>query len=93
MIKAVLLDYDGVLVNSMPFHVQAWQIVFEDFDIEIKPEVVLLTEGSRSIELARKIFEEQNVSMTEDDLIDFVAKKQQIYRDITPAQLSNGAEA
>lgn len=91
MIKAVLFDYDGVLVDSMDFHVYAWQIVFKDFNIDIHPEEVLLTEGARSIELARKVLSEHNISITEDKLADFVNKKQNTYRQITRAQFSEEA--
>ena len=93
MVKAVLFDYDGVLVNSMPFHVKAWQSVFTDFEIAIKPEEVLLREGARSIELAREIFADRSLEISELELKKFVDKKQQIYRKITEAKIENGTEA
>lgn len=93
LIKAVLFDFDGVLVNSMSFHVKAWQTIFRDIDIEIKPEDVLLTEGSRSIELARQILTKKNVETSEEALINLVAKKQRKYREITKAKLTNSAES
>lgn len=93
MVKAVLFDYDGVLVNSMPFHVKAWQSVFTDFEIAIKPEEVLLREGARSIELAREIFADRSLEISELELKEFVDKKQKIYRKITEAKIENGTEA
>jgi len=92
LVKAVLFDYDGVLVNSMPFHVKAWQSVFTDFEITIKPEEVLLREGARSIELAREIFADRSVEISESELKEFIDKKQQIYRKITEAKIENGTE-
>lgn len=91
MLKAVLFDYDGVLVNSMGFHVQAWQIVFKDFNIDIRPEDVLLTEGARSIELARQVLSENNISISEDRLVEFVDKKQRAYHEITSARFLEDA--
>jgi len=93
LVKAVLFDYDGVLVNSMPFHVKAWQSVFTDFEIAIKPEEVLLREGARPIELARDIFADRSLEISELELKEFVDKKQQIYRKITEAKIENGTEA
>ncbi len=93
MVKAVLFDYDGVLVNSMPFHVKAWQSVFTDFEIAIKSEEVLLREGARPIELAREIFADRSLEISELELKEFVDKKQQIYRKITEAKIENGTEA
>ncbi|MFQ5865545.1 MAG: HAD family hydrolase [bacterium] len=93
MIKAVLFDYDGVLVNSLPFHVKAWQNVLSAYNIKVKPDDVRLREGSRSIEIAREIFEDWNVNISEDALVKLVETKQRIYRDITKAKLEHGVEA
>lgn len=37
-IKAILFDMDGVLVDSMFYHIKAWQMAFEDFGIKISDE-------------------------------------------------------
>jgi len=92
LVKAVLFDYDGVLVNSMPFHVKAWQSVFSDFEITIEPDEVLLREGARSIELACEIFADRCVEISELELKEFIDKKQKIYRKITEAKVENGTE-
>jgi beta-phosphoglucomutase-like phosphatase (HAD superfamily) len=38
MVKAVIFDVDGTLVDSVDLHAQAWQDAFRDFghDIELK---------------------------------------------------------
>jgi len=92
LVRAVLFDYDGVLVNSMPFHVKAWRSVFSDFEITIKPEAVLLREGARSNELALEIFADRGVEISELELKEFIDKKQKIYRKITEAKIENGTE-
>lgn len=91
MFKAVLFDFDGVLVDSMPFHVQAWQEVFRAYGIEIRPEEVLLTEGCRSIELAAKVFAERGRSAGNGALQELVARKQQRYQEITKASMDDAA--
>jgi len=92
LVRAVLFDYDGVLVNSMPFHVKAWQSVFSDFEITIKPEEVLLREGARSNELALEIFADRGVEISELELKELIDKKQKLYRKITEAKIENGTE-
>ena len=37
-IKAVLFDFDGVIANTLTYHVQAWQQVFDKYEVEIVPE-------------------------------------------------------
>ena len=93
MVKAVLFDYDGVLVNSMPFHVKAWQSVFADFKITIEPEEVLLREGARPIELAHEIFADRSVEISELELKQLIDRKQKSYRKITEAKIENGTKS
>ncbi len=88
----MLFDFDGVLVNSMAFHVRAWQEVFRAHDITIRPADILLTEGSRSVELARQIFDAHHIKISDSKLHQFVDRKQGIYREITEAVLQPGVQ-
>ena len=93
MLKAVLFDFDGVLVDSMSFHVEAWQSVFKEYHIKIAPEDILLTEGCRSIELAEKIFSDWNYDITSQELNKFVERKQGRYQKITKATFDENASS
>lgn len=44
-VKAVIFDMDGVLIDSMPYHVKAWQKVFKPLGEEISAEEVYAREG------------------------------------------------
>lgn len=46
MFKGMVFDSDGVLVDSMSYHAQAWVKVFEDEDIEVSEEEIYEIEGS-----------------------------------------------
>lgn len=43
--KAILFDMDGVLYDSMPYHVRAWQETAEKYKLIAKPEDFYLYEG------------------------------------------------
>jgi beta-phosphoglucomutase len=45
-VKAILFDMDGVIMNSMDYHVKAWQEVYASFNRYISREEILLQEGS-----------------------------------------------
>lgn len=93
MIKAVLFDNDGVLINSMPYHYKAWKTVFEEYNIFIESEDVLLTEGCKSIELVQKIFADKEINLSDEELTRFVKRKNQLYQSITEATLRPETES
>jgi beta-phosphoglucomutase len=85
LFKAVLFDYDGVIVYTMPYHIKAWQAQFNEFGIEIKPHDVLLREGSIAINIGRNIFQKNGIDISQSELEQFVREKQERYRAITEA--------
>jgi len=91
VIQAFLFDFDGVLVNSMPYHIQAWQDEFSKLGIQIDPNDVYLREGSRANAIGKALFEKAGLQISEKDLEKFIAKKRQRYADITRAGLMPGA--
>ena len=59
--KGIIFDLDGVLVDSMPTHFQAWKEAFAKIaGIEIKERDIYLLEGMRGLDLVTRIFEQKN---------------------------------
>jgi HAD superfamily hydrolase (TIGR01509 family) len=46
VLKALIFDMDGVLVDSMPFHAAAWKKAFLDMGMVIQDEDIYAIEGS-----------------------------------------------
>lgn len=92
MIEGVLFDYDGVLIQSHPYHVQAWRGEFaaSGFDVEVADEDILLYEGSMAINIGRRLFKKFGVAVTEAQLTAFTKRKQARYREITRATVMKG---
>ena len=86
MIDGVLLDLDGVLVNSIPAHGKAWAWIMESVGIKVDPFVAPLTEGMRSREIARLIFKaaenDQGLRMNDAELDEMIERKRTYYRSI-----------
>ena len=61
--EAAIFDLDGVLVNSMPTHFQAWKAAFVKITgLEIAERDIYLLEGMRGMELVEKIFDQKGFS-------------------------------
>jgi beta-phosphoglucomutase len=57
MLKAIIFDVDGVLVDSMFFQADAWVKAFKEIDITITREDIYELEGSNDARLIKTIFE------------------------------------
>ncbi len=57
MLKAIIFDVDGVLVDSMFFQADAWVKAFKEIDITITREDIYELEGSNDARLIKAIFE------------------------------------
>lgn len=56
MKKGIIFDLDGVLVDSMPSHAQAWVHAFQNIaNIQVAKRAIYLLEGMRGAELAERI--------------------------------------
>lgn len=54
-LKAVLLDMDGVVADSMGYHVAAWQEAFGHYGLSVPAEVLYLNEGAIATETVRRL--------------------------------------
>jgi beta-phosphoglucomutase len=60
--KGVIFDLDGVLVDSMPDHYQAWKTVFKEIaNIDVDERSIYSLEGMRGSELIKKVLEQKGV--------------------------------
>lgn len=85
--SAVLFDFDGVLIDSMPHHVSAWQEILKGMGINIPDDRLRLAEGEKAKVTIRKLAAESNLSLDEQQLEDLVERKRQIYRKSAPKGL------
>ncbi len=90
MINAILFDHDGVLVNSMPFHVQAWQEVMSRHGVEIDPLEIYLQEGATTMEVAAELCHRHRKSASPELVQRIVAEKRDRYLAINQTTINDG---
>jgi beta-phosphoglucomutase len=63
MAKSIIFDMDGVILDSMPYHVQAWQGALCAHGLSVSEEILYIHEGAIEPETAVAIFEENGCPM------------------------------
>jgi beta-phosphoglucomutase len=85
--SAVLFDLDGVLIDSMRFHVQAWLEVFKSCGVILDPREILLREGEKAGTTALLLAQKYGLNWTQSDLDAKVRAKREIYQRQAPRNM------
>lgn len=91
--KGIVFDMDGVLVDSMHYHAEAFKSAFKteiDFDLDKKD--VFLLEGMPGFDLVKKILENANLdNLYDDKVVDNICKiKKDVFQKIQKSKAFEG---
>lgn len=78
MLKAVIFDMDGVLVDTEPLHARAAVLTMKNFQVDITTEYCYRFIGSTTIHMLNTIIEEYNLPFTEEQL--YVSYTENLHR-------------
>jgi len=90
--KAVLFDFDGVIAETLPYHVRAWQKAFADYKIKILPDDIYFREGQIANSIAADMAIEKGLKLDDHEIDIIVKNKRQIFNNITKAQVYPGTK-
>ena len=90
VLKAVIFDTDGVLVDSMPDHADAWRTVFGELGIHITRQDIYDIEGSNHEGIIRLVFEEAGRTPAPGDFVELAKKKREIFSRINKVSVFPG---
>jgi len=91
VIRAVLFDFDGVIGDTMSWHLAAWKEVLAAVGIELKPEMVLRNEGRPAGEIAKIIADTVGVPLSVQQAEEIARRKNERFRHIHRASAAPGA--
>lgn len=69
MLKAVLFDMDGVIVDTEPLHCKAYYTMFEKVDIDVSRALYESFTGQSTIEICRQLCQQFQLSETPETLV------------------------
>jgi len=78
--KAILFDFDGVVVKSMESHYQGWQKALKEYEIDMSPEELYVLEGQGVEEVASQLVRKFNIPTEERKNI--IQRKKYYYNQI-----------
>jgi len=91
--KAILLDLDGVLYNSLPNYEIAWKAGFELLGISISPREVHLNEGRTSKSTVCDIFMKQiERNPSNEEITQVIEEKNRILKSLNKYEIMEGAK-
>jgi beta-phosphoglucomutase len=81
--KAVIFDMDGVIVNSMPFHFEAWNYVFNKLSFYVIKTDLYMREGEKGDSTLKYFCNKNNFKISDDDIVKLLAEKEKRFNDIS----------
>jgi HAD superfamily hydrolase (TIGR01509 family) len=79
--KAVLFDMDGVIIDSMPSHSEAWVYMFKTLGIEITEEDIYIREGIKPYELVLEFYKRDGMKISDDEINQIIKTKVEYFWD------------
>jgi beta-phosphoglucomutase len=80
---AFIFDLDGVIIDSMPFHYEAWKESFRSFDISISRDEVYRREGQKREITAKEIYERYKGKYPTKEVVDSIIRtKERVYKSV-----------
>ncbi|MCS7286801.1 MAG: beta-phosphoglucomutase family hydrolase [Anaerolineae bacterium] len=84
-VRAVIFDLDGVMVDTAPYHFQAWQKALAEFGLEMSYEQFRSTFGMRNQEIIRTLY---GSKFTSEQVEEIGRRKDAIYRELVYRHLT-----
>jgi len=79
MIRSVLFDMDGVILDSMPYHVRAWQEALVEQGFSVSAELLYLHEGAIDLNTVAAVFQGNNRLIDADMFHGILMRQMEIF--------------
>jgi beta-phosphoglucomutase len=80
VLKAILFDMDGVIMDSMDMHFRMWRQIFIRHDIRLTRQDVYLREGEKAEKSIRQIFRVNGKKMYHGQLAEMFQEKRKLLK-------------
>ncbi len=74
MLKGVLFDMDGVIVDTEPLHHKAYHLMFDDVEIEVSPELYQSFTGQSTLNICKRLCDHFSLAEIPETLVQLKRK-------------------
>jgi len=89
-INTVIFDMDGVIVDSMPYHIQSWKEALSTINLPVSDMDIYLLEGMTGRETMEIFVSKSNRSISDETINEVIKLKRKIFNDIFTVTLMKG---
>ena len=75
--RAVLFDYDGVILDSLEDHVRSWNEILAPYGVQVPSREIALLEGQSYFDIARQICQKYDLDVSRSERI--ASAKNKVY--------------
>jgi beta-phosphoglucomutase len=80
-LKAILFDMDGVLVDSMKYHMKSWKQLLENEGISITERFIYEHEGAMGLDIIQNLFHKAGLSVDVDRILEIYDQQNRIFQE------------
>jgi beta-phosphoglucomutase len=77
--RSILFDMDGVILDSMPYHVMAWQEALSEYGLSVSSEVLYLHEGAIGPETATAVLQKNGCPIDTQEFYAILRRQEEIF--------------
>jgi HAD superfamily hydrolase (TIGR01509 family) len=89
--RAVALDLDGILLDGMRYHIEAWHTAFEGIGVTLTDRTLYLLEGIKTRDVVDIVCDENNIRLSALERDRIAHKKKSAYKDLFEVTPLDGA--
>jgi beta-phosphoglucomutase len=80
-LKAILFDMDGVLVDSMNYHMQSWKQLLENYGICVTERFIYEHEGAMGLDIIENLFHKTGLRIDSSQILEIYDRQNRIFRE------------
>lgn len=88
VLKAILFDMDGVLVDSMNHHLKSWRELLESFNINVSDQFIFEHEGAMAPDVIKYLFKKYGYEIDNKDINSMYLSQNSLFQEKYLSQVS-----